>query len=186
MNPYSYQYINRLKEVLDRFPHDHFEKLISAFKKTRDDGTTIFVMGNGGSGATASHWACDINKGCSYGRGKRFRMLCLNDNMPTVSAYANDVSYDDVFVEQLRNFLKPGDLVIAISGSGNSINVVKAIEYAKSVGSQTAGLIGFSGGKLIDLVDIPLHINVNDMQLVEDVHSTIIHICMQQLSGNCS
>ena len=101
-------------------------------------------MGNGGSGASASHAAGDLNKGVSYGREKRFRVISLNDNLATLTAYANDVSYVDVFVEQLKNFLRPGDLVIAISGSGNSPNVLKAIEYANQQGAITVGLTGFT------------------------------------------
>jgi D-sedoheptulose 7-phosphate isomerase len=122
-----------------------------------------------------------MNKGCGYGREQRFRMMCLNDNIPTLLAYANDVGYEDIFVEQLKNFLEEGDVVIAISGSGNSKNVVKAIEYANSKGAITVGLVGYSGGKLLNLVQIPLHIPVNDMQIAEDIHMMVVHMTMRRL-----
>jgi D-sedoheptulose 7-phosphate isomerase len=139
-------------------------------------------MGNGGSASTASHWVCDILKGCSYGlTSKPFKILSLNDNLPTLLAYANDVGYEDVFVEQLKNFCKNDDLLIAISGSGNSKNVIKAIEYGRTVGAYTVALTGYSGGKLKELAHLSLHINVNDMQVAEDCHSIIMHSTMQSL-----
>ena len=131
MKSFSYSYIERLKRVLDGFPHDRFERFIEAMMDAYDQEKRIFVMGNGGSASTASHLACDINKGVCSGLEKRFKVICLNDNIPTMLAYANDLSYEDVFLEQLKNFFMPGDLVIGISGSGNSKNVLRAIEYAK-------------------------------------------------------
>lgn len=181
MSAFSHNYIERLKQALDLLPHDQFEAMIEVFLRALRNNRTVFVMGNGGSSATASHWACDINKGYSYGREQRFRMVCLNDNIPTILAYANDVGYEDIFVEQLKNFLEEGDVVVAISGSGNSRNVVKAIEYAKSRGAITVGLVGYSGGKLLDLVQIPLHVQVGDMQIVEDVHMMVVHMTMRRL-----
>lgn len=181
MGVFSSDYIERLRQALDTFPHEQLEAIVEVFLAALRNKRTIFVMGNGGSGATASHWVCDMNKGCSYGREHRFRMVCLNDNIPTILAYGNDVGYEDIFVEQLKNFLEEGDVVIAISGSGNSKNVVKAIEYAKSKGAITVGLVGYSGGKLLDLVQIPLHIQVEDMQIVEDVHMMVVHMTTQRL-----
>lgn len=181
MSEFSRDYIERLKRTLDRFPHEQFEAMVEIFLAALRNKRTIFVMGNGGSGATASHWVCDINKECSYGCEQRFRMVCLNDNMPTILAYGNDVGYENIFVEQLKNFLEEGDVVIAISGSGNSKNVVKAIEYARSKGAITVGLVGYSGGKLLDLVQIPLHVQVEDMQIVEDVHMMVVHMTLQRL-----
>ena len=108
-------------------------------------------------------------------------MICLNDNLPTMMAYANDISYDDIFVEPMKNFFRPGDLVIGISGSGNSKNVLKAIDYATKNKGRTVGLCGYEGGKLHDMVDIPLLAKVNDMQKVEDVHMIIAHISMQAI-----
>ncbi len=174
-------YTAGLKQALDAIPTDAAEKFLQLVESAYLDGRQVFLMGNGGSGATASHATCDLNKGVSYGREKRFRVISLNDNLATLTAYANDVSYVDVFVEQLKNFLHPGDLVIAISGSGNSPNVLKAIEYANQQGAITVGLTGFNGGKLAALAQVPVHVPVHDMQKVEDIHMMLFHVAMQVL-----
>ena len=184
MNQFSHNYISDLVHFLELFPHSQFEQLISTLIFAYDNERTIFVMGNGGSAATASHWVCDINKGCSINNTnnkKRFKMICLNDNIATILAYANDSCYDDIFVEQLKNFLSPEDVVIGISGSGNSNNVVKAIEYANENGGITIGLCGFNGGKLYSIVHVPILANIHDMQKVEDVHTIITHMAMQRV-----
>jgi D-sedoheptulose 7-phosphate isomerase len=181
MTSFSFQYIEELKKVLEDFPHDQFEKLMELLLESYEKGKHIFVMGNGGSASTASHLACDVNKGCSLDRDKKFRMICLNDSISTMLAYANDLSYEQIFVEQLRNFFDPGDVVIGISGSGNSANVLKAIEYANNNGGITVGLCGFSGGELYRIAQIPLLVRVDDMQKVEDIHMIIAHMAMQQI-----
>lgn len=181
MDGFSTQYIQDLKNLLDTFPHDQFEKLIEAMLDCCRRGKRIFVMGNGGSASTASHWICDINKGCCLDQEVKFKMICLNDSISTMLAYANDLSYDEVFVEQLKNFFEPGDVVIGISGSGNSRNVLKAIEYANQNGGITAGLCGYTGGKLYDMVHIPILAKVDDMQKVEDVHLIVAHMAMQKI-----
>jgi D-sedoheptulose 7-phosphate isomerase len=135
----------------------------------------IFIFGNGGSASTSSHFCCDLNKGVSYGKHKKFHAHSLTDNMATITAYANDTSYDDVFVEPLKNFLNPGDLVIAISGSGNSKNVIKAVEYANSMGNRTAGITGYNGGKLKQIATLSVNANVNDMEISEDIHMILCH-----------
>lgn len=177
----SRTYIDRLKSVLDAFPHDQFSQLMELFVASPPH--KVFVMGNGGSATTASHWTCDINKSCRRA-GQRFQMICLNDNVPSLLAYANDLSFQDVFVEQLKGLLEPGDLVVGISGSGNSMNVVRALEYARASGAKTAGIVGFSGGKVAAIVDVVVHVPVNDMQLVEDTHVVMMHMCMKQLMAN--
>lgn len=182
MNSFSKQYLSELNSVLNDFPHENFEKMIEEFMSAYEEEKNIFVMGNGGSGSTASHWTCDINKGCCLQLEKKFKMICLNDNIPTMMAYGNDISYDDIFVEPLKNFFRPKDLVIGISGSGNSMNVLKAIEYANDNNGRTIGLCGYEGGKLHDMVDIPLLARINDMQKVEDLHMIIVHISMQAIS----
>jgi D-sedoheptulose 7-phosphate isomerase len=182
MKSFSRKYISELQDLMNNFPHENFEKMIQEILAAYDEQRNIFVMGNGGSGSTASHWACDINKGCCLELEKKFKMICLNDNIPTMMAYANDISYDDIFVEPLKNFFRPNDVVIGISGSGNSNNVLKAIEYARANQGSTIGLCGFQGGKLHDMVDIPLLAKVNDMQKVEDIHMIIVHISMQAIS----
>jgi D-sedoheptulose 7-phosphate isomerase len=174
-------YIDGLKDVLASFDYETYEQIIQKLLSGYDNEKQIFVMGNGGSGATASHFACDINKGCCFKLEKKFKMICLNDNIPTILALANDVSYDVVFVEQMKNFFNPGDIAIGISGSGNSENVLKAIQYAKEKGGETIGLCGFSGGKLAQVVDLGFVAPVTDMQKVEDIHMIVVHMIMQTL-----
>ena len=130
----SLKYLNQLKDLIDIFPHDRFEEIGRVLLEAYDHKRQIFVMGNGGSGTTASHFVCDINKGSCFEHEKKFKVVCLNDNIPTILAYANDLSYDKIFVEQLKNFLNEGDIVIGISGSGNSENVLHAVSYAKEKG----------------------------------------------------
>jgi D-sedoheptulose 7-phosphate isomerase len=138
-------------------------------------------MGNGGSAATASHFAGDFNKGLSWNKKKRFKFICLNDNTPTVMAYANDVSYESVFAEPLKNFFQTGDLIIGISGSGNSKNVLNAIEWGNKNGGTTIGLSGYNGGKLKEIAMHSVHINVDDMQITEDLHMVLDHCIMKIL-----
>ena len=124
-------YTESLIETLRKLDFTQVNKLTQAFLKARENGNSIFTFGNGGSGATASHAAGDFLKGASYGLEKRFRMICLNDNLPSMMAIANDIGYEDIFIEPLKNFIEVGDVAIGISGSGNSENVVKAMKYAK-------------------------------------------------------
>ena len=137
----------------------------------------------GGSAATASHFAADINKGCCMDLDKKFKMICVHDNVPTLMAWANDVAYDAAFVEQMKNFFEPGDLVIGFSGSGNSENVLSALRYAKQNGGHTIGLSGFSGGNLAKVADLSFVTEIDDMQKVEDVHLIIVHMIMQAVQG---
>jgi D-sedoheptulose 7-phosphate isomerase len=174
-------YCQGLKQALDAVSVDAVEEFVQLLERACQEGRQVFLMGNGGSGSTASHVACDLNKGVSYGRQQRFRVICLNDSLPTVMAYANDVSYEDIFVEPLKNFLRPGDLVIGLSGSGNSANVLKAIDYANQQGAFTVGLSGYDGGKLARVVRMPIVVPVHDMQKAEEVHLTIFHVAMQTL-----
>jgi len=176
---FSLDYLNEIKSVLSDLPLEKFEEVVNLILNAYVEERQIFIMGNGGSGSTASHFACDINKGVCFGLNKRFKVICLNDNIPTMLAYANDVSYADIFVEQLKNFLKPNDLVIGISGSGNSENVLRAIRYANENGAYTIGFTGFDGGKLVTLAHASLVVPANDMQKVEDVHLILTHMLMQ-------
>lgn len=173
------QYIDRLKIVLDAIDVVVFDQMVQAFLGAYERQAHIFIMGNGGSGATASHMACDINKGCCIDLTKRFQMVCLNDNIPTMLALANDLSYDVVFEEQLKNQFAAGDLVLGISGSGNSENVLRAIQYAAANNGSTIGWSGFGGGRLAALVDLPLVVESDDMQQVEDAHLIMAHMVMQ-------
>lgn len=175
------EYYTRLKASIDKIDRDEIDKAMNALKKARDNKKFVYIMGNGGSASTASHFAGDFNKGLSLNREDRFRFVCLNDNAATVLSLANDVDYESVFVEQLKNFLSDGDVVMAISGSGNSENVVRAVEYAKQKGNTVIGLSGYDGGKLKELSDIRLHIPVDDMQIVEDLHMVFDHLMMSIL-----
>ena len=151
-------YFEKEKQVLDAIRKDDLNTLMNVLMEARDQGKNIFIMGNGGSAATASHYVCDFNKGISFGKEKMFKFICLNDNLPTMMAYANDMSYADIFAGPLKNFMQEGDIVIGISGSGNSENVVRALQYAK----------------------YNLHVPVDDMQIAEDLHMVIDH-CMMKI-----
>ncbi len=175
------EYLNRLQNTINLIDIEELNTFMNLLLTARDEGRQIMIMGNGGSAATASHFVCDFNKGLSYGKEKRFKFICLNDNVPTLMAYANDTSYHDVFVEPLKNFLNKGDLVIGISGSGNSPNVLQAFDYANSYGAITIALTGFDGGKLKQMARHNVHIPINDMQITEDLHMVIDHCIMKIL-----
>jgi D-sedoheptulose 7-phosphate isomerase len=181
--PQIESYFSRLKSTIDAISREELDGFMKLLLGALERGATVFTMGNGGSAATASHFAVDFNKGLSYRKARRFRFVCLNDNIPTITAYANDVGYDAVFVEQLRNFLKPGDLVIGISGSGNSPNVVKAIEYADSVGADTLGITGYDGGALKRAAKYGVHVPIADMQVTEDLHMVLDHLAYAVLGA---
>jgi len=171
-------YFAKLKSVSDKIDREEINKALHLLLKTRDEKCFVYTMGNGGSASTASHFAGDFNKGLSLGREKRFKFVCLNDNLPTMLSLANDVSYESIFEEQLKNFLTPGDVVLAISGSGNSVNILNAVSYAKAKGNSVIGLTGYDGGKLMELSDVKLHIPIDDMQIVEDLHMVFDHLMM--------
>lgn len=177
------EYLDKLKATIDRLDRGEINDFINLLLTARDEGRTIFIMGNGGSAATASHFCCDFNKGASYGYDKRFKFICLNDNTATMMAYSNDVAYEDAMVEQLKNFFMPGDYVIGISGSGNSKNVVKAIEYANEHGGVTIGLTGYQGGKLKQICAHSVNMGVDDMQISEDLHMMMDHLTLRVITG---
>jgi D-sedoheptulose 7-phosphate isomerase len=178
-NKHCDDYLTELKQVLDDLPRERFDEIVDRLMEAYEADRQIFVIGNGGSASTASHFACDINKGVSLGRDKKFKVICLNDNIPTMLAYANDLSYEDVFVEQLKNFLTPDDTLLALSGSGNSPNVIKAVAYANELGACTLGLTGFEGGELGRIASTALVVPSNDMQKIEDLHMIVVHMIMQ-------
>jgi D-sedoheptulose 7-phosphate isomerase len=173
-------YCSKLKATIDMIDKKEISRFAKVLLHHYENKSHIFTFGNGGSGATASHVICDFNKGVCLDLDKKFRFVCLNDNIPSILAYSNDISFDDVFYLQLKNYLTPRDLVIGISGSGNSKNVVKAIEYAKQECATTFTLCGFDGGRLKEIdQDRCIHVPVNDMQVVEDSHLIIFHMLMQ-------
>jgi len=186
MTPHEYRSL--LTQTLEKLDMAAVEQLVEVFLDAHARGARIFTMGNGGSGASASHAAGDFLKGASYGLDKRFTMICLNDNLPSMMAIANDIGWDDIFVEPLKNFLQPGDVVIGISGSGNSRNVLKAGEFAKSNGATLVGMTGFKGGKLREIADLTIHSDAMDMEVAEDVHMAVFNMvkksCMSRLMGD--
>ena len=171
-------YLNEEIEILKKIDTDALNSAMNLLEETREKGKTVYVFGNGGSAALASHIQNDFNKGISEGLSKKYNFCCLCDNFATVMAIANDDCYENVFYNQLVNRLKDGDVIIAISGSGNSKNVIKAVEYAKSQGNKIISMTGYDGGKLKPLSDISLHVPLNNMQIAEDVHTVFNHCMM--------
>jgi len=173
---FTAEYKRSVLEAIERIDLDQVHRAIEWFRETRDGGRRIFVCGNGGSASTASHFVCDMVKGASLKCARRFRIQALNDSIATLTAYSNDVSYDVVFAEQLRNFAEPDDLFMAISGSGNSPNVVRAMEYANSAGCRTIALTGRDGGKLGPLARMNIQVSVPHMGRIEDAHMIVCHM----------
>lgn len=173
---FTEEYRTQLVETLQLLDLPKVDSAIEWLKDARSKERHIFVCGNGGSASTASHFACDIVKGASYNRQSRFRIMALTDSLPTLTAYSNDVGYDCVFVEQLKNFAQAGDVLIAISGSGNSPNVLRAVEYANANGLKTIALTGRDGGKLGPLAQLNIQAPVPHMGRIEDAHMIVCHM----------
>lgn len=178
------RYIQKEINALQNLDLEALNDAMGAIMEAWGKDATIYTMGNGGSAATASHMVCDFNKGISSEIGRKFRLQCLNDNTSIVVAIANDISYDEVFSYQLKDILTKDDLIIAISGSGNSKNIIKAVEYAREVGSKIIGITGYSGGKLMDMADYKMHVAIDDMQITEDLHMMFDHMMMQVFCNN--
>ena len=186
MNPYSGTadvYLGRLKRVVESLDRGQIDNAINVIAEAWNGGRQIITLGNGGSSLTALHFINDWNKSIYMATGKPFRGRSLVDNMGVVMAYGNDNSFEDIFIEQLKNLLQPGDLVLAISGSGNSENVIRAIDYANEHGGVTLGLCGYRGGRLRQQAKHVVWADVDDMQLSEDVHFFFGHMVMQRLCG---
>jgi D-sedoheptulose 7-phosphate isomerase len=168
-------YVSSVAAVLAEMPCAEVERLVDALLRASEAGRTIFVFGNGGSAALASHAACDLGKGtCDVSR-QRVRVLSLTDNVPLMTAWANDTAYELVFTEQMKNFLEAGDVAFAISGSGNSPNVLHALRHAREAGATTVGLTGFAGGKMKALCDVCVVVPSDNMQIIEDLHVMASH-----------
>jgi D-sedoheptulose 7-phosphate isomerase len=176
MSGFAAEYREALHKAIGNLPIAKIEQAIEWLKEARDNGRAVFTCGNGGSASTASHFVCDMVKGASFNRQKRFRITALTDSLPTITAYSNDVSYDVVFVEQLKNFAQPGDVLLAISGSGNSPNVLRAVEYANAVGLKTIGLTGRDGGQLGRLSQLEINVPEPHMGRIEDGHMIVCHM----------
>ena len=171
-------YLTDLRSALDGLDLEQVRAVRKLIVEVRDRDGQLFLCGNGGSAATASHLANDLGKGASYGRapGKRFRVTALTDNVPWMTALANDVSYDAVFAEQLRVLGRPGDALLAISGSGHSRNILEAVAVARELGMGVIGWTGFDGGELANAADLSIVVSSQHMGRVEDVHTVLMHL----------
>jgi D-sedoheptulose 7-phosphate isomerase len=168
------QYIDSLRDTLAAVSIPDLRDVEDALFEAWLHSRTVFIAGNGGSASTASHWANDLNKGTIVAGQHRFRAIALTDNVPLITAWSNDTAYDRVFVEQMANFLRPRDVLVAISGSGNSPNIIAAVRWARGAGAVTIGLTG-SGGRLGALVDHGVAVPSTVMEQIEDVHLTLSH-----------
>lgn len=173
-------YLNNLKDKIDELDLDKVDIIIQQIIDSHNNDKQIFIFGNGGSAATSSHFATDLGKGTIKNfdnkEEKRLRVLSLTDNLPLITAYGNDLGYNDIYAEQLANLINKGDVAIGISASGNSENVIRAIKLAKKKEAVTIGLCGFSGGKLKQEADYHIHIKNNHYGIVEDMHLVIMHL----------
>jgi len=172
-------YLGRLVSTLEDLPIDALEELSQMLYRAYTDGKQVFTLGNGGSASTASHMAADLGKNTIGPNMRRFRIMSLNDNIPMLTALSNDLGYENMFAEQLQNLIQPGDVLIVISGSGKSPNVIKAMEYARSQSAEVAALLGFGGGPAADLADISVLVDSSDYGVVEDAHLIINHILVE-------
>jgi len=177
-------YASQLASIISSLPTDQIAALAEIIEQAHRNGRPIFLFGNGGSAATASHLAVDLAKGTEC--QPRMKALSLTDNVPQITAWANDTEYENIFAEQLRNFVGPGDVAIGISASGNSQNVLRAVELANSVGAVTIGLAGYEGGKLKSLAQHCLVVPSNNMQQIEDAHLVICHQIFTALRSRLS
>ena len=169
-------YFSEYAKILGQLPYSTIERIINLLYEAYTKDQRVFLFGNGGSAALASHFACDLGKGTAHADSrKRFRVLSLTDNVPMLTAWANDTSYERVFAEQLQNFVEPGDVAFGISGSGCSANVLLGLEAARDAGGITAGLTGFQGGKMVERCDVCAIIPSDNMQIIEDLQLGITH-----------
>lgn len=174
-------YISILQQTIDQLPQSLIADVVYILQRARMQGNQVFIMGNGGSASTASHFVCDLAKNTRYEGLPHFRAIGLADNMEIFSAYANDEGYENVFSQQLINLIRSDDIVIAISASGNSPNVVKAVEEAQKYNATTIGFTGFDGGRLAKLVNINIHVKSNVIEHVEDIHLMLEHMIVRTI-----
>ena len=171
-------YLKQEIEILNSLNVDDIDNFINILIDTAENGGIIYICGNGGSASTASHFMNDFNKGVGSVNQHPFKFMCLSDNVATITAIANDISYHEIYRHQLKNRLTSNDIVIGISGSGNSQNVLNAINYANLCGNTTIGLVGYDGGAMKELCDYSIHIPIDNMQIVEDIHLVLDHLSM--------
>lgn len=169
------EYLREIGTVLGRVPISGIEEAVEQLFRAYLQGRAIYIFGNGGSAALASHVACDLGKGTVVNGNRRLRVMSLTDNVALITAWANDVAYEDIFAAQLQPFLHPGDIALAISGSGNSPNVLKALSVSREGGAINVGLTGFQGGKMKDICDLCIVVPSDNMQHIEDSHVCVMH-----------
>jgi len=174
------EYLDDIKRLAGEIPPEKVTRIADLLIYAREKGRQVFIFGNGGSASTASHFACDLGKGTIKDHmnknEKRFKVMSLADNIATITAYANDLSYEEIFSQQMQNFIAPDDIAIGISASGNSKNVVNAIRFANERGATTIGFAGFAGGELVRLAKESIHIRSDHYGKVEDMHMVLIHL----------
>src|SRR5579864_6554668 len=168
-------YFDEVVNTIGKMPIATIERIVGVLMSAYQSSRMVYVFGNGGSAALASHFACDLGKGAANGSAKRFQVLAFTDNVPLMTAWANDARYEDIFAEQLSNFVRPDDIAFAISCSGKSANVLKALKVARQAGAFTIGLTGFKGGDMTHLCDLCLVIPSDNMQIIEDLHLSVTH-----------
>ncbi|MBW2059713.1 MAG: SIS domain-containing protein [Deltaproteobacteria bacterium] len=173
------EYVRQVTETISRIPVEKIERVVNMIYQAYARDRQIFILGNGGSASTASHFCCDLGKGAVVDGKRRLRVVSLNDNTALLTAYANDFGYESVFVEQLKNLIQRGDVVICITGSGNSPNVLRAIQFANERGAQTIGFLGFGGGKAMEIVTEHVTVDNSNYGQVEDVHMLLCHLVSQ-------
>jgi D-sedoheptulose 7-phosphate isomerase len=172
-------YIRRLEAALEALPRDRLERLGDTLLRAYNSDKQVFTIGNGGSSSTASHMAADLAKNTIGPNMKRFRITSLSDNASIVTALANDLGYENVFYEQLVNVVCAGDVLVVVSASGNSRNIIKAIRYAQRQSAEVVGLLGFDGGEAAKIVDIPIVVQSSAYGIVEDIHLVINHMLVE-------
>ena len=182
---YAGAYLDYLASCFSSLDHEALARFVNLLLSSRESGAAVFFIGNGGSAATASHFANDISIGTRTCDDKPFRAISLTDNVAVMTALANDEGYDRMFVDQLKVQMRDGDSLVAISASGNSPNVIAAIEYARSRGATIVGLTGFDGGRLRELSDISLHVQTakGEYGPVEDIHMIFDHLVGSYLNA---
>lgn len=187
MIEYIENYLANVKDIISSLDKSALSSILEAFKKAQEEKRRIFVLGNGGSAAHSNHFACDLGKNVTGDESGRFKVISVCENVATITAYANDLDYDSIFSEQLKNYcVEEGDMILAVSASGNSPNVIKAVKYGKSRKAVIVALVGFDGGLLKNLADIYLHVDSYEYEKVEDLHLLIMHIIVSYFKKQSS
>jgi len=168
-------YLEELRETIAKFDHKAIGYFVDKIREAQSNDKFVYIFGNGGCTANSMHFCCDMDKGMLFDKNEKFKIVSLNENIPIMTAWANDSGYEDIFWRQLETFMREGDLIFALSGSGNSKNVIKAVDYASSQGNMVVALSGFDGGKLAQIADFCYVVPSQNMQIVEDAHGIILH-----------